>query len=223
MTQQNMPQPPKMGRQDGLAPSVKDAPENVRYGVRAWYTVAVLQLLTAVLQMVMNLQDRRTVVQQVREQTKNVDLPSGITQDALVNGTIVAGLLVNVIAVAVCSWLTSRAGRGGARSRMLLCVGSVYLALMAVIQAFSSAPDTGSTTVVLFIGVGTILSGVVAVVGMWLMLRSDNAKWFGMPDRKEIEEYADQLARRSAELDEEKKAKKAEKDRQKRDRSGKGR
>ena len=92
MTQQNMPQPPRMGRQNGLAPSVKGAPENVRLGVRAWYTVAVLQALTAVLQMILNFHDRSAVVQQVKKQTEGVDLPSGITQDMLVTGTIITGL-----------------------------------------------------------------------------------------------------------------------------------
>lgn len=211
MTQQNMPQPPRTGRPDGLAPSAKDAPENVRLGVRAWYTVAVLQVIVAVLQMIMNLQDRSSVVQQVKKQTEGVDLPGGVTQDTLVTGTIVTGLLFTVVAAGLCAWLTSRVGRGGVKSRMFLCIGSVYLALMAVMQAFSSPPETGSTGLVLLIGIGTILSGVVAVVGMWLVLRPDNAEWFGLPDRKEIEEYAEQLSKRSAELDREKKARKEKK------------
>lgn len=217
MTQQNMPQPPRMGRQNGLAPSVKGAPENVRLGVRAWYTVAVLQALTAVLQMILNFHDRSAVVQQVKKQTEGVDLPSGITQDMLVTGTIITGLFVTLIAVGLCVWLTNRVGRGAVRSRMFLCIGSVYLALMALLQTFSSGPDTDGTLLVLLIGIGTILSGVVAVVGMWLVLRPDNAEWFGMPDRKQMEEYADQLAKRSAELDREKKAEKAKKEQKKKD------
>jgi hypothetical protein len=38
-----------------------------------------------------------------------------------------------------------------------------------------------------------------------------------MPDRKQMEEYADQLAKRSAELDREKKAEKAKKEQKKKD------
>lgn len=212
------PTPPKVGRPDGLARSAKDAPENVRDGVRAWYIVAAVQTLTAVLQMVMSLQDSRSVMAQVRTQMDTLSLPDGVTEQTLVNGTIITSLLVNLIAVAVCTYLTSRVARGGIRSRTFLTVGSIYLALMALLQVFTSPPDTGSTPMVLLIGAGTIVSGVIAVVGLWLVTRPDNADWFGLPDKAEIEAYAEKVAKRNEELDKERAEKKAEKERRKKDR-----
>lgn len=214
MTQQTTPTPPKVGRPGGLAPTSKDAPENVRDGAKAWYLVAAVQALTAVLQLVMNLDDRRALTGQVQDQMDNVPLPDGVSLETLVTGTAVLNLLVMLIVVAVCAYFTSRMARGGVRSRMFLSVGSVYLALMALLQVFSTPPDTGATPLVLLVGAGTIISGVIAVVGVWLVTRPDTADWFGLPDKEEVEKYADQLAERNKELDREraeKKAKKAEK------------
>lgn len=216
MTQQKTPTPPKVGRSDGLAPSAKDAPENVRDGVRAWYIVAAIQAVTAVLQLVMTLQDPRSLTAQVREQMNTGNLPDGVTESTLVTGAAILNLLFLLGAVAVCAYFTSRVARGGVRSRLFLCVGSVYLALMALMQVFSTPPDTGATPLVLLVGAGTIVSGVIAAVGIWLVTRPDNADWFGLPDKAEVEKYADELAKRDEERDAER-AEKKRKRREKRD------
>lgn len=208
------PQPPKVGRPGGLASSSKDAPENVRDGARAWYIVGAVQALTAVLQLVMTLQGPRQLTSQVREQVSSGSIPDGVSESTLVTGTAILNLLFTLVAVAVCVYLTSRVARGGVRSRLFLCVGSVYLALMALLQVFSSPPDTGATSLVLLVGAGTIISGVIAAVGIWLITRPDNADWFGLPDKQEVEQYADKMAKRNEELDQEraeKKKRKAEK------------
>ena len=57
------PKPPKVGRKDGLAPNLKEAPEDVRYGVWAWLSVAVFQLLASVVQFVANIVDPRALTQ----------------------------------------------------------------------------------------------------------------------------------------------------------------
>ena len=218
MTQQTPPTPPKVGRPDGLAPSSEGAPEDVRDGVRAWYIVGAVQALTAVLQLVMNLQDPRALTGQVREQMNSVSLPDGVTVETLVTGTAILNLLVMLAAVALCMYLNHRVSRGGVRSRLFLCVGSVYLALMALLQVFSSPPDTGATPLVLLVGAGTIVSGVVAAVGVWLVTRPDNADWFGLPDKSEVEAYAEKLARRNEELDRDRAEKKKRKRRAREDR-----
>ena len=212
------PVPPKVGRPDGLARSAKDAPENVRDGVRSWYIVAAVQALTAVLQMVMSFQDPRAVTAQVREQTDSFSAVDGVDEQTMVNGTIISSLLVILIAVAVCTYLTTRVARGGVRSRAFLIVGSIYLALMALLQVFTSPPDTGNTPLVLLIGAGTIISGVIAVVGVWLVTRPDNADWFGLPGKAEVEAYAEKVAKRNEELDKERAEKKAKKEAKKAER-----
>lgn len=106
---------------------------------------------------------------------------------------------------------------------MVLCVGSVYLALMALLQVFSSPPDTGATPLVLLVGAGTIISGVIAVVGIWLITRPDNADWFGLPDKAEIEAYAEKMAKRSEELDKERAEKKKRKAREAEEKKNRGR
>ncbi|HIW90921.1 MAG TPA: hypothetical protein H9870_04580 [Candidatus Corynebacterium avicola] len=201
-----------MGRPDGLARSAKDAPDNVRDGVRAWYIVAAVQALTAVLQMVMSFQDPRTVTAQVREQSDSFSMVDGVDEQTMVNGTIISSLLVILIAVSVCTYLTTRVARGGVRSRAFLIVGSIYLALMALLQVFTSPPDSGSTPLVLLIGAGTIISGVIAVVGVWLVTRPDTADWFGLPGKAEVEAYAEKVAKRNEELDKERAEKKAKKE-----------
>ncbi|MGO1948194.1 MAG: hypothetical protein ACTH1D_01090 [Mycobacteriaceae bacterium] len=213
---EDFPVPPKVGRSGGLAPDSKDAPENVRDGVRAWYIVAAIQAVTAVLQLIMTLQDRRALTSQVRDQMDNMSLADGITEDTLVTGTAITNLLFMLAAVAVCTYLTSRVARGAVRSRMFLMIGSVYLALMALLQVFSSPPDAGATVLVLAIGAGTIISGVIAVVGLWLVTRPDNADWFGLPDKAEVEAYTEKVAKRNEELDKERAKKKEEKAERKR-------
>lgn len=214
------PTPPKVGRPDGLARSANDAPDNVRDGVRAWYIVAGLQALTAILQLVMTLQDPRELTSQVRDQMDSVSVADGVSEEALVNGTAILNLVFMLAAVALCVYLTTRVARGGVKSRVFLMIGSVYLALMAVLQVFSSPPDNGSTALVLLVGAGTIISGVVALVGLWLVTRPDTADWFGLPDKEEVDAYAEKVAKRNEELDKERAEKKAEKERAKRARDG---
>lgn len=195
-----MPEPPKIGRPDGLAPSVKDAPEQVRDGVKIWYAVSGLQLLTGILQLVLNLTDRRALNRQVTLQTRDMELPAGVTVGELVTGYAVAQFLLTLLSVVVCVWLISRAGRGGYRSRLFLSLGSVYLAMTALMQTFAGAPETGSVVLIVLIGAGTIVSGVLAPVGWWLMSRPENRDWFGLPGEKELAEFTAALDRRSADL-----------------------
>lgn len=196
----DMPLPPPIGRPDGLAASVKDAPETVRDGVMVWYAVAAIQLLTGVIQLVLTLTDRRVLTRQVVLQTKDMDLPSGVTITNLVTGYALLQFLLTIISVGVCIWLISRVGRGGYRSRFILTLGSVYLAAMALLQAFATAPETGSTTLIVLVGAGTIISGVLAPVGWWFLSRPETRDWFGIPSERELAEFGAALDRRSADL-----------------------
>jgi drug/metabolite transporter superfamily protein YnfA len=214
-----MPTPPKMGRADGLAPSMKEAPVQVKDGVKIWYAVAALQLLTGILQLVLSLTDRRTLTRQVTEQTKDMDLPGDVSTDTLVTGYAILQFLLTLLSVVVAVWLISRVGRGGYRSRFFLTLGTVYLALMALMQTFASAPDTGSVPLIVLVGAGTIISGVLAPAGWWMLTRPETRDWFGMPGEREMEEFTAALDKRSADLkkmkDEEKAAKKEKKDQKK--------
>ena len=139
-----------MGRPDGLAPSLKGAPENVRLGVRAWLAVSGLQILYALVQFAANLSDdrdlRRTVTKTIEE---GAGVPDEVTKnvsiDTLVLGTNALTTAWLVIAALICAWLTLRAGRGAVYSRMFLNVGSVYLMLTAVLDepVFRAADDGG--------------------------------------------------------------------------------
>lgn len=206
-----LPEPPKIGRPDGLAPSVKDAPEQVRDGVKVWYAVTALQLLTGILQLVLTLTDRRALTRQVVQQTKDMDLPDGVTTDTLVTGYAVVQFLLTLLSVVVCGWLVTRVGRGGYRSRFFLTLGSLYLALTALMQTFAGAPETGSVLLIVLVGAGTIVSGVLAPVGWWLLTRPETRDWFGMPGEKEMAEFTAALDRRSADLRKMKDAERAEK------------
>ncbi len=211
-----MPTPPKMGRADGLAPSVKDAPEQVKDGVRIWYAVAALQLLTGVLQLVLTLTDRRALTRQVTQQTEDMDVPGNASIDTLVTGYAILQFLLTLFSVVVAVWLISRVGRGGYRSRFFLTLGTVYLALMALMQTFAGAPDTGAILLIVLVGAGTIISGVLAPAGWWLLTRPETRDWFGMPGEREMEEFTAALDRRSADLrkmkDEERAAKREKKE-----------
>lgn len=214
-----MPTPPKMGRADGLAPSMKEAPAQVKDGVKIWYAVAGLQLLTGILQLVLSLTDRRTLTRQITEQTEDMDLPGDVSTDTLVTGYAILQFLLTLLSVVVAVWLISRVGRGGYRSRFILTLGTVYLALMALMQTFASAPDTGSVLLIVLVGAGTIISGVLAPAGWWLLTRPETRDWFGMPGEREMEEFTAALDRRSADLkkmkDEERAAKKEKKEKEK--------
>lgn len=219
-----MPTPPKMGRANGLAPSVKGAPQQVKDGVLIWYGVAALQLVTGILQLVLSLTDRRTLTRQVTEQTKDMDLPGDASIHTLVTGYAILQFLLTLLSVVVAVWLISRVGRGGYRSRFFLTLGTVYLALMALMQTFAGAPDTGSVLLIVLIGAGTIISGVLAPAGWWLLTRPETRDWFGMPGEREMEEFTAALDRRSADLkkmkDEERAAKKEKKKKEKKKQKG---
>src|SRR5699024_976351 len=129
-----LPKPPKVGRPDGLAPSLKDAPENVRLGVRAWLAVSGLQILYALVQFVANLSDdrdlRRTVTKTLEEGAGVPDeVQQNVSIDTLVLGTNALTTAWLISAALIRAWLTLRAGRGAVYSRMFLNVGSVYLML----------------------------------------------------------------------------------------------
>lgn len=190
---------------------MKDAPEQVRDGVKVWYAVTALQLLTGILQLVLSLTDRQALTHQVVAQTRDMALPEGVTTDTLVTGYIILQFLLTLISVVVCGWLVSRVGRGGYRSRFFLTLGSVYLALTALMQTFAGAPETGSVLLILLIGVGVIVSGVLAPVGWWLLTRPETRDWFGMPGDKEMAAFTAALDRRSADLRKMKDAERAEK------------
>gem|GEM_PF-4982751 len=100
-----------MGRADGLAPSVKGAPQQVKDGVLIWYGVAALQLVTGILQLVLSLTDRRTLTRQVTEQTKDMDLPGDASIHTLVTGYAILQFLLTLLSAVVAVWLISRVGR----------------------------------------------------------------------------------------------------------------
>lgn len=218
------PKPPKVGRPDGLAPNLKDAPEDVRWGVLAWVITAALQMLYALVQFVANLTDSRALYAQIKQQldgegsgpnvAKLLKITGANEQDSINQLVTLTNLMMTgwMIFIAVlCAWLATRAGRGGNYSRMFLTVGSIYLAINAILAVFSSAPDTMNVGIALAVGVLTILSGVVAVVGVYFMTRPGNAKWLGIPSAKQIDEYRKQLQHYQDQVDEHKKATKQKK------------
>ncbi|AGP31660.1 hypothetical protein [Corynebacterium terpenotabidum] len=206
-----MPTPPKIGRPDGLARSVKDAPEQVRDGVKVWYAVAALQLFTGIIQLIATLTDRRALTREVTVQAADMELPEGISIENLVTGYAIGQFLLTLLSVVVSVWLISRVGRGGYKSRLFLSLGSVYLALMALMQTFAGAPETGDAALIVLIGAGTIISGVLAPVGWWFLTRPETNDWFGMPGEREMAEFSAALDRRTADLKRMKDAEKAEK------------
>lgn len=189
------PKPPKVGRKDGLAPNLKDAPENVQLGVKAWWTVAAMQAIVALAQFIGNLIDpgqrRQTLNQTLDHQPdlrRQMDAV-GVSVDSL--GTLYSFVMLGwmLFVAALCALLTWRAGRGAPYARMLLNVGSLYLAITALLMVFSAKPGGIPVALVLAIGVLTILSGVGAVVGLYFMSRPTNAEWFGIPTTAEMEKY----------------------------------
>lgn len=192
------PKPPKVGRKDGLAPDIKNAPEDVRYGVWAWLSVAVLQLLASVVQFVANIVDPRALTQSSQGM---LDSQSGLfasvlaDQDAsqIATQVNISSLVWGIIASAVCAYLAWRAGRGAPYSRLFLNVASVFMIFNAVLITFASGPEYMPVGFVLIIGILTILSGVGAALGLWFMSRPDNRDWLGIPSDKEIDKYAKEL------------------------------
>lgn len=205
--------PPKVGRKDGLAPNLKGAPEDVRFGVMAWLSVSSMQAMYAILQFVANIVDPRALQTQIKEQSEGMGGVSSAFTDAdpstQVQAMNLSMLIWMLFAAGLCAWLTLRAGRGAPYSRVFLNVGSIYLALQAVLLVFSDAPSTMPLGFVLMLGILNILSGVVAVVGVWFFSRPGNEEWLGIPPRAEMEKYAEAMERRR---EEEKAAKKAAKE-----------
>lgn len=205
--------PPKVGRKDGLAPNLKDAPEDIRFGVMAWLSVSSMQAMYAIVQFVANIVDPRALQTEIKTQTEGMGSVSSAFMDAdpatQAHAMNLSMLVWMLFAAAMCAWLTLRAGRGAPYSRVFLNVGSLYLALQAVLLVFSDAPSTMPLGFVLMLGILNILSGVVAVVGMWFFSRPSNEEWLGVPSRAEVEKYAEAVQRRR---EEEKAAKKAAKE-----------
>lgn len=204
-----MPTPPKVGRKDGLAPSFKKAPEDVRYGVWAWLSVSALQVLSAVVQYVANVADPRALRQQAKDYLDNKSsfgpaLDKNMSVDSLTTALNLSMTVLLIAAAAICAYLATRAGRGAVYSRSFLNVGSLYLAFSALLLVFSTPPATMPVGFVLLLGVLAILSGVIAPVGMWFMARPGNREWFGIPSDAEIEKYQAALERRREEQKKEK-------------------
>lgn len=222
------PKPPKVGRPDGLAPSLKEAPEDVRWAVLAWVITAGLQILYALVQFAANAVDSRTLYSQVKQQMEGdggglnlsqlANLTGNSEQDSINQVVMMTNVMMTlwmVLAAVICAWLATRAGRGGNYSRMFLSVGSVYLALTGLLAVFSSAPATMNVGLALLSGILTILSGVVAVVGLYFITRPGNAEWLGVPSAKQVEEYRKEFMQYQEQVEAEKKAKKEAKEQQK--------
>lgn len=198
------PKPPKVGRKDGLAPNLKEAPEDVRYGVWAWLAVAVLQLLASVVQFVANIVDPRALTQSSQG---ILDSQSGMFASVLADQDAseiamqvnISSLMWGIIASAACAYLAWRAGRGAPYSRLFLNVASVFMIFNAVLITFASGPDFMPVGFVLLIGILTILSGVCAALGLWFMSRPENHDWLGMPSVKEMEKYSKEMDEYKAE------------------------
>lgn len=218
------PKPPKIGRKDGLAPNLTNAPENVQLGVKAWWAVAAMQALIAVTQFLGNLIDpgqlRQSLNQTLDQQPelrRQMDAV-GVSLDTLGVLYSFAVLGIMLFVSALFTWLAWRAGRGASNARMLLNVGSLYLAITALLMVFSSAPSSLPVALVLVIGILTILSGVVAVVGIYFMSRPTNAEWFGIPSIPEMEKYLSEREK----WDKERKAKRKAERKAKRDEKNNG-
>lgn len=205
------PLPPRVGRPDGLAPNLRGAPDDVRFGVWAWLSVSSMQALYAIVNYVANVVDPRALRSQIKEELESVGgmgkafaQLSVEEQASMMNISMTLWVL---FAAGLCAYLASRAGRGGTYSRILLNVGSLYLVLQAVLLLFSSPPATMPVGFVLILGILSILSGVVAAVGMYFMSRPGNAEWLGIPPISEFERYAQALERRKKERREKKQGK----------------
>lgn len=218
------PKPPKVGRKDGLAPNLKEAPEDVRYGVWAWLAVAVLQLLASVVQFVANIVDPRALTQSSQG---ILDSQSGMfasvlaDQDAseIATQVNISSLMWGIIASAACAYLAWRAGRGAPYSRLFLNVASVFMIFNAVLITFASGPDFMPVGFVLLIGILTILSGVCAALGLWFMSRPENHDWLGMPSVKEMEKYSKEMEEYKAETRRQKEERKEQKNSDDKDRT----
>ena len=201
----DMPKPPKVGRPDGLAPNLNGAPEDVRFGVWAWLSVCTMQVLNAIVGFVGNVVDDRALRGQITQNlkddafAKSVMEKQNVSVDSLIGMVNTSMTLMGIAAAGLCAWLTWRAGRGGNYSRMFLNVGSFYLAISAILMLFSQAPETLPLGFVIISGILTILSGVVAIVGVYFFSRPDNATWLGWPSQEEIQQYADALEKKNRE------------------------
>ena len=216
--------PPKVGRPDGLAKNLKGAPEDVRMGVLMWWSVCSMQALYAIVQFVANIVDPSALRAQVKAQSETLGGFGGFGESVAEQDSATSASTLNVsmlvwmlVIIAICAYLTWRAGRGGPHSRMFLNVGSLYLALQAALLLFGTTNSTMPVAFVLILGILSILSGVTAVLGMWFMSRPENRTWLGIPDVAEVEKYAAAVQRRRKEEKDEKQAKKQAQEREKKE------
>lgn len=192
------PRPPKVGRKGGLAPNLKGAPEDVRVGVWAWLSVCVLQVLIAVVQYLANIADPRALHRQAKDYlTNEASIASAVGSDpnTLAPQLNLSMMFVGIVIAGVCGLLVWRAGRGAVYSRMFLNVGSFYLVILAVIMAFSDAPGSMPAGFAFFLGTITILSGVLAALGVFFLSRPGNREWLGIPSDAEVEKYTKEVER----------------------------
>lgn len=193
--------PPKIGRPNGLAPNLREAPEDVRLGVRAWLAVSGLQIVYAIVQFISNLVDDSALRQAQREAMNGQGgmfspvMPEGVSPDSYIMAANVLSSVLLIIAAVACGFLTIRAGRGAVYSRMFLNAGSIYMILSTVLLVFGGSNNSAPTAFVLILGIIQIFSGVAAALGMWFMSRPGNREWFGIPSNEEMEKFVAKLQR----------------------------
>lgn len=197
-TELTKPTPLKPGRPDGLAPSLKGAPEDVRYGVWAWQSVAAMQFLYYVVYLVGNLTDPRNlnrVATRYLEENPDLGNAGNVSAAQLGSALNVTITLFGITASLLCAWLAQRAGRGAPFARTFLNIGSGFLAINALIIVFSEPANTLPIGFTLILGILTICSGVVGVLGVWFFFRPGNRQWLGVPSDEEVEDYVAALDR----------------------------
>lgn len=186
---------------------MREAPEDVRTGVFAWFITALLHVALALTQFAANVVDGRTLRAEALKQVAAPEagtsgasanpgapaLPPGVSVDQFVSMLNVGMLGSMLLGVSVCVFLTFRAGRGGVYSRMFLTVASVYTMLSTVFFMFTPAPDMMPVGFVLAMGVFQILAGVCAGVGAYFINRPGTGPWFGVPSAGEMQRYAQRL------------------------------
>lgn len=192
------PQPPKVGRPDGLAHNLKKAPENVRTAAQMWWVTCGLQALLYVTQYLANIADPRALYQQAKQALEanpalEAQMDGAVSIDVLVAVSNTMMLFSGLGIVALFAWLTWRASRGGPTAATILKAGTVYLVISAVMLFLAEAPSAMATMYVLALGIFPILSAVSAVVAWWFFSQKSNSEWLGLPSDAEIEKYADAL------------------------------
>lgn len=205
------PTPPRMGRKE-LASSSKEAPENVIWGVRCWYVVAVLQAIQAILSAVAFFLTPRAFAQFADTVSESgVQIPEGVPLKGIIGLSVLSTAFFSLLATVICAYLVYRVSRGAVYSRMMLNVGSIYLIIMAVMTLFS---ERGGSTPLFFVlaqGLVMIASGVTAACGMYFLSRPDTRSWFGIPEPEVLDRYAEKQKKYQEEQNKIKKAEKEKK------------